>query len=62
MMTRYDTDVCVDAINGAVVQFNAKLVAALAELESNLTGAKFVYIEPSLGYSTGKSIALPTFF
>ncbi|PWA81946.1 SGNH hydrolase-type esterase domain-containing protein [Artemisia annua] len=52
MMTRYDSDVCVDAINGAVVQFNAKLVAALAELKSNLTGAKFVYIEPSLGYST----------
>ncbi|GJU18969.1 hypothetical protein Tco_1146935 [Tanacetum coccineum] len=53
MMTRYNTNVCVDAINGAVVQFNAKLVAALGELESKLTGAKFIYMNPSLGYSTG---------
>ncbi|GJT08153.1 GDSL esterase/lipase-like protein [Tanacetum coccineum] len=52
MMTRYNTNVCVDAINGAVVQFNAKLVAALGELESKLTGAKFIYMNPSLGYST----------
>ncbi|GJR47923.1 GDSL esterase/lipase-like protein [Tanacetum coccineum] len=50
--TRYNTNVCVDAINGAVVQFNAKLVAALGELESKLTGAKFIYMNPSLGYST----------
>ncbi|GKC11996.1 hypothetical protein Tco_1008778 [Tanacetum coccineum] len=60
MMTRYNTNVCVDAINGAVVQFNAKLVAALGELESKLTGAKFIYMNPSLGYST--AIKLSIFF
>ncbi|GJT10093.1 GDSL esterase/lipase-like protein [Tanacetum coccineum] len=54
MMTRYNTNVCVDAINGAVVQFNAKLVAALGELESKLTGAKFIYMNPSLANSTEK--------
>ncbi|KAK9057868.1 hypothetical protein SSX86_022707 [Deinandra increscens subsp. villosa] len=51
MMTRYETNGCVDAVNGAVVQFNAKLTTALVDLESKLTGAKFVYINPSLGYS-----------
>ncbi|KAD3338031.1 hypothetical protein E3N88_33552 [Mikania micrantha] len=51
MMARYETDVCVDEVNGAVVQFNAGLTSALVELESKLSGAKFVYIEPPLGYS-----------
>ncbi|KAF5821028.1 putative triacylglycerol lipase [Helianthus annuus] len=51
MMARYETNVCVDAVNYAVVQFNARLTAALVDLESKLPGAKFIYMEPPLGYS-----------
>lgn len=52
MMARYNSDVCVDAVNGAVVEFNSKLVTVLGDLESTLSGAKFVYINPPLGYSS----------
>ncbi|KAI3829467.1 hypothetical protein L1987_03592 [Smallanthus sonchifolius] len=51
MMARYGTTECVDEVNGAVVQFNARLTTALVDLESKLPGAKFVYIDPPLGYS-----------
>ncbi|XP_071721108.1 GDSL esterase/lipase At4g18970-like [Rutidosis leptorrhynchoides] len=52
MMTRYETDACVDAVNVAVVQFNTKLVTALADLQAKLSGSNFIYINPSLGYSS----------
>lgn len=52
MMARFKSNACVDAVNGAVIQFNAKLVASLGDLESKLSGAKFIYIGPPLGYSS----------
>ncbi|KAI3697736.1 hypothetical protein L6452_30833 [Arctium lappa] len=52
IMTRYKTDVCVDEVNIAVLEFNTRLVTALQDLERKLSGSKFIFIEPSLGYST----------
>ncbi|XP_076916810.1 GDSL esterase/lipase At5g45670-like [Bidens hawaiensis] len=52
IMARYETNVCVDEVNVAVVQFNARLTAALVDLGSKLCEAKFIYIDPPLGYST----------
>ncbi|CAH1440341.1 unnamed protein product [Lactuca virosa] len=51
MMKRFNTNTCVDAVNGAIIQFNAKLVTALGDLESKLSGSKFIFIDPPLGYS-----------
>lgn len=53
MMTRSNTDECVTTVNGAIVQFNVKLATTLVELESKLPGAKLIYLNPSLGYSSG---------
>ncbi|CAH1424197.1 unnamed protein product [Lactuca virosa] len=52
MMKRFNTNTCVDAVNGAIIQFNAKLVTALGDLESKLSGSKFIFIDPPRGYSS----------
>ncbi|KAI3740281.1 hypothetical protein L2E82_30707 [Cichorium intybus] len=52
LMARFKTNTCVDAANGAVIQFNAKLVSTLGDLESKLSGAKFIFLDPPLGYSS----------
>ncbi|XP_024983903.1 GDSL esterase/lipase At5g45670-like [Cynara cardunculus var. scolymus] len=56
IMTRYKTNVCVDEVNLAVLEFNTRLVTALKGLESRLFGSKFIFIEPSLGYSSDFSV------
>ncbi|KAL7615578.1 hypothetical protein Lser_V15G04106 [Lactuca serriola] len=52
MMKRFNTNICVDAVNGAIIQFNTKLVTALGDLESKLSGSKFIFIDPPQGYSS----------
>ncbi|KAI3740236.1 hypothetical protein L2E82_30661 [Cichorium intybus] len=56
MMARFKTNTCVDAVNAAVIQFNTKLAYSLGDLESNLSGAKFIFINQPLGYSSGFNV------
>ncbi|CAI9269905.1 unnamed protein product [Lactuca saligna] len=59
MMNRFNTNKCVDAVNGAIIQFNTRLVTAIGELESKLSDSKFIFIDPPRGYSSGSHAVTP---
>ena len=46
---------CVEKLNNAAQLFNKRLISLVDELNSNLTNAKFTYLNPS-GTSTANSL------